>query len=161
LSIFFRPNVGPRPMGCSASTTAVETVEGEDRDTASNSPGKGDLCDREADYSVSAGTLFHSPSSTVTSLDMESTLSRLSTGSDSSLNPDKWAAARPVFRSPPPRSAVRVRAKGNPESHPARKYRGSFGSFQNFYDLAEKPPSLLQPSGPTPEPQTPVAVSVA
>jgi len=36
-----------------------------------------------------------------------------------------------------------------------------YGSFQNFYDLAEKPPSLPQPSGPTPEPQTPVAVSVA
>jgi len=130
VSIFFRP------MGCAASTDAVEPVKALVRDIASK--GRGDVPQvqaREADYIVPVDQ----PYRLGTSVSAASICSEIFAGGSPSLDTSKWAEARrPSHHSPPPHSGVRVKAKGNPGLISARKFPGSFGSFQEFCDLAEQ-----------------------
>jgi hypothetical protein len=109
---------------------------------------------READYSAPAEALTRSASSaTALSIGNDSfALSRSSAGSDCSL---KWEASRTSFHSPPPRSGLRIKAKlTTDQGIQPRKYRGSFGSFQGFCDLANALKALDQAPDPSDGPTT-------
>jgi len=151
-------------MGCATSTSIVVPVREQTRDTPESTGQKDDRCRREADYDPPVGTLTRSASSTSVrsigegsfSLSSRSDLSLNTTKSDT-LDATKWAAARTYIRGPPPRSGVRVKAKGFTDQVPARKYRSSFSSFQGFHDLADTLKALDEPSvGPQPPFDAPV-----
>jgi len=135
-------------MGCAASTGAVDLtcVVKPVNALASISRRRkgevavGELCVRKAEYTVSA---------TTSSIVSESfALSSTPSGSDYCLNSAKWTVARPSPRSPPLRSGVRVKSKGNTEPNSLRKYQSGFGAFQGFCDLAEQLKSWELPIEP-------------
>jgi len=136
-------------MGCAACTGIVEKVTVQTGDMPEPRGQRDDPRAREADYSAPAEALTRSASSaTALSIGNDSfALSRSSAGSDCSL---KWAASRTSFHSPPPRSGLRIKAKlTTDQGIQPRKYRGSFGSFQGFCDLANTLKALDQAPDPS------------